>query len=57
VIGRDGGGVEARELEATVAVWGAHHGDLAFAFDGHAAFEGKSDLVKNLMAGLMSSTT
>src|SRR5689334_6090632 len=28
VIGRDGGGVEARELEAAVAVGGEHHGDL-----------------------------
>src|SRR6185369_15348289 len=51
VIGCDGGGVEARELEAAVAVGGAQHGDLdalvahsgdaagPFAFDGHAAFE------------------
>src|SRR5687767_8195828 len=50
VIGRDGGGVEARELEAAVAIGGAHHGDLdalaahsgdaagPFSFDGHAAF-------------------
>src|SRR5690606_39094347 len=28
VIGRDGGGVEARELEAAMTVGRAHHGDL-----------------------------
>src|SRR5262245_6739020 len=56
VVGRDGGGVEARELEAAVAVGGTHHGDLdalaahsgdaagPFAFDRHAAFEGQAQL-------------
>src|SRR6185503_3505617 len=60
VIGRDGGSVEPRELEAAVAVGGAHHGDLdalaaqsgdaagPFAFDGHAAFEGKAELGEEL---------
>jgi hypothetical protein len=55
VIGRDGGGVKSRELEAAVAVGGSHHGDLdalgphsgdaagLFAFDWHAAFEGKAE--------------
>jgi hypothetical protein len=48
------GGVEAREFKAAMAVGGAHHGDFdalpthsgdssgPFAFDGHAAFEGKA---------------
>src|SRR5690606_34038466 len=64
VIGRDGGGVEARELKATVAVGGAHHGDLdalaapagdtagPFAFDGHAAFEDKSEFGKEPDGGI-----
>src|SRR5262249_55469182 len=64
VIGRDGGGFEARELEAAVAVGGAHHGDLdalaaqsgdaagPFAFDGHAAFEGKAEFGEELNGGI-----
>src|SRR6187397_1606260 len=64
VIGRDGGGVEARELEAAVAVGGAHHGDLdalaahsgdaasPFVFDGHAAFEGKAEFSEELNGGI-----
>src|SRR5205814_2526810 len=60
----DGGGVEARELEAAVAVGGAHHGDLyalaahsgdaagPFAFDRHAAFEGKAEFGKELNGGI-----
>src|SRR5688572_2612739 len=64
VIGRDGGGVEARELDAAVAVGGAHHGDLdplaahsgdaagPFAFDGHAAFERKAELGEELNGGI-----
>src|SRR5918994_1382288 len=64
VIGRDGGGVEARELEAAVAVRGAHHGDLdalaahsgdaagPFTFNGHAAFEGKAEFGEELDGGV-----
>ena len=60
VIGRDGWGVEAREFEAAMAVGGAHHGDLdalaahsgdaagPFAFDRHAAFEGKAEFGEKL---------
>lgn len=63
-------GFEARELEAAVAVGGAHHdgldtpavhpGDAAgtFALYRHAPFEGKTGFsVKNSMAASMSSTT
>ena len=69
VIGRDGGGVEARELEAAVAVGGAHHGDLdalaahsgdaarPFAFDGHAAFEGKAEFGEELRASAKCGAT
>src|SRR5262245_24906673 len=64
VIGRDGGGVEARELEAAVAVGGAHHGDLdalaaqsgdaagPFTFDGHPAFEGKAEFGEERDSGM-----
>jgi hypothetical protein len=64
VIGRDAGGVEARELEAAVAIGGAHHGDPdaltvhsgdaagPFALDGHAAFEGKAELGEELNGGI-----
>src|SRR5207344_1751750 len=64
VIGRDGGGVEARELEAAVAVGGAHHGNLdalaahsgdtagPLTFEGHAAFENKAELGEELNGGI-----
>src|SRR5690606_29272186 len=64
MVGRNGGGIEARELEATVTVWGAHHGDLdalaahsgdatgPLAFDGHAAFESKAELGEELDGGI-----
>src|SRR6185503_19779363 len=64
VIGRDGGSVEARELDAAVAVGGAHHGDLEalaahsgdaagpFAFDGHAALEGQAELGEERDGGI-----
>ena len=57
-------GESKRELEATVAVGGAHHGDLdalavhssdaagPFAFDGHAAFEGEAELGEELDGGI-----
>lgn len=60
VIGRDGGGVEARKREAAVAVGGTHHGGLAalaarsggavepFTLNGHAAFEGKAQFGEEL---------
>src|SRR5436189_4008036 len=64
VTNRDGGGVEARDLEAAVAVGCAHHGDLyalaahsgdaagPFAFDGHAAFERKAEFGEELNGGI-----
>src|SRR5690606_23217698 len=64
VIGRDGGGVEAREFEATVTVRSTHHGDFdalaaqsgdtagPIAFDGHAAFEGKAEFGEELNGGI-----
>jgi len=60
VIGLDGGGVEARELDAAVAVRGTHHSNLdmlaahsgdatgPFTIDGHAAFEGKAEFSEKL---------
>ena len=64
VIGRDSRDVEARELEAAMAVGGAHHGDLdalaahsgdaagPFAFDGHSAFEREAELGEERNGGI-----
>jgi hypothetical protein len=64
VIGRDGGGVEARKLEAAVTIGCAHHRDLdalaahschaarPLTFDGHAAFEGQAKLGEELDGGI-----
>jgi len=64
VIGRDGGGVEARKLEAAMAIGGAHHRDLdalavdsgdaagPFALDWHAALKDKAKLAEELNGGI-----